>query len=142
MIRTVALASLLLLAACGDDAAETGAASNASAGGESAASGEDPARAAEAELVECAIAGAEFERICTVERAAGAEGLVLTIRAPSGSFRRLLVTGDGRGVVAADGAMPALVTPLGRDLIEVKIAADRYRLPARVGQGGAPKPAR
>ena len=142
MIRSLALASLLLLSACGDDAAGTRAATNSSASGESVARGEDAPSAGEVELVECAIAGADFERTCTVERAAGAEGLVLTIRAPNGSFRRLLVTGDGRGLVAADGAMPAVVTPLGADLIEVKIAADRYRLPARVGQGAAPNPAR
>ena len=56
----------------------------------------------------------------------------ITIRAPSGSFRRLLVTTDGRGVVAADGADPALVTPIAADRIQVAIAGDRYLLPATV----------
>jgi hypothetical protein len=85
--------------------------------------------------IECAVDGAAvFEPVCTLERITGPEGLALTIRAPNGSFRRLLVTTDGRGVVAADGADPALVTPVAADRIEVAIAGDRYRLPARVKQ--------
>lgn len=99
---------------------------------------EDPDAARRAALdgddrVECAVGGAlAFEPVCSVERMTGPEGLTLTIRAPSGSFRRLLVTTDGRGVIAADGADPALVTPIAADRIEVAIAGDRYRLPARV----------
>lgn len=82
--------------------------------------------------VECAVDGAAaFERVCTLERTAGRESL-LTIRGPSGSFRRLAVTRDGLGVRAADGAEPATVTVVGKDLIEVSIGSDRYRLPARV----------
>lgn len=83
--------------------------------------------------VECAVSGSGlFERACTVEQSAGDDGAVLTLRAPDGSFRRLLVTRDGRGVVAADGAEPARVTPLGEDRIQVAIGRDRYRLPATV----------
>jgi hypothetical protein len=83
-------------------------------------------------LVECAVDGAaDFERVCTLERTAGPETL-LTLRSPSGSFRRLTVTRDGRGVAAADGAEPATVSIAGKDLIEVSIGSDRYRLPARV----------
>jgi hypothetical protein len=67
-----------------------------------------------------------------VDRAHSPDGLTLTLRSPSGSFRRLLVTKDGRGVVAADGVEQAAVTPLGTDRIEVAIAGDRYRLPATV----------
>ncbi len=99
---------------------------------------EDPEAARRAALesadrVECAVGGAAaFEPVCRIERASGPEGLTLTIRAPSGSFRRLLVTTDGRGVIAADGADPALVTPVAADRIEVAIAGDRYLLPARV----------
>ena len=90
-------------------------------------------REAAVEKVECAVeVAAEFARVCAVERITGAEGLVLTLRAPSGGFRRLLVTRDGRGVVAADGAEPAQVTPLAPDRIEVAIGPDRYRLPATV----------
>ena len=66
-----------------------------------------------------------------VERTAGRD-VLFTIRSPSGSFRRLVATQDGRGVMAADGAEPAKVTVVGKDLIEVSIGSDRYRLPARV----------
>ena len=82
--------------------------------------------------IECAVAGAAaFARVCTVERTAGPD-VLLTIRSPSGSFRRLVATADGRGVMAADGAEPATVRIVGKDLIEVSIGTDRYRLPARV----------
>ena len=87
-----------------------------------------------ASRIECAVDGATvFTRVCTVERSPGPAAR-FTIRAPSGSFRRLLVTTDGRGVVAADGADPAVVTLLGDNRIEVAIAGDRYRLPATVKQ--------
>jgi hypothetical protein len=93
--------------------------------------GGPPAAKAE-DRVECALDGAAaFERVCTVERTAGRE-MFLTLRGPSGSFRRLAVTRDGRGVAAADGAEPATVTIVDKNLIEVSIGPDRYRLPARV----------
>jgi len=96
-----------------------------------AACGGPPAARVE-DRIECAVDGAvAFERICTMERTAGRE-ILFTLRSPDGSFRRLVATRDGRGVMAADGAEPATVTILGRDLIEVSIGADRYRLPARV----------
>ena len=114
-----ALLLLFALSACGD-------------------SGETPkdvlASAPEgAERIECAIAGAQdFKPVCAVDRAQSPDGLTLTLRSPSGSFRRLLVTRDGRGVVAADGVEQAEVNPLGADRIEVAIGGDRYRLPATV----------
>jgi hypothetical protein len=113
---------LLALAACGS--------------GDTEASQDALAAAAEgAERIECAVEGAQaFEAVCAVERVAGADGLTLTLRSPSGSFRRLLVTTDGRGVIAADGAEQAAVTPLGADRIEVALGGDRYRLPATVKQ--------
>src|SRR5688500_9903214 len=71
------------------------------------------AAAKNTDRIDCAMAGADAcERGCTVERIESAEGLTLTLRAPNGSFRRLLVTEDGRGVVAADGADPARVSIL------------------------------
>ena len=84
--------------------------------------------------IECAAAGTEaFETVCTVERMTNEKGeLVLTVRDPTGGFRRLLVTRDGRGVIAADGAEPAKVTVIEGNRIEVAIAGDRYRLPATV----------
>jgi hypothetical protein len=82
--------------------------------------------------VECAVDGAAaFERVCSLERTGGGH-TVLTLRSPSGSFRRLAIARDGRGVTAADGAEPATVTIVGKDLIEVSVGSDRYRLPARV----------
>ena len=118
-MRAWPLLSLSLLAACGDpDEARRRALAEA---------------AAEAGKIDCATEGASaFAPVCTVERTSSAEGLVLTIRSPSGSFRRLLVTKDGRGVVAADGADSANVSVAGGDRIEVEIAGDRYRLPATV----------
>jgi hypothetical protein len=103
------------------------------------ACGEEPAPPSgpqpKAEQVECAVGGATaFEPVCTIERSLGPDGLTLTVRSPSGSFRRLLVTKDGRGVVPADGAEKAVVTPVAGNRIEVAIAGDRYRLPATVRQ--------
>lgn len=97
-----------------------------------AACGGPPAVPVAQERIECALDGAAaFERVCTVERSAGPDP-VLTLRSPDGGFRRLAVTRDGRGVAAADGAEPAAVAVVGKDLIEVSIGSDRYRLPARV----------
>jgi hypothetical protein len=93
------------------------------------ACGGPPAAKAD-DRIECALDGAaEFERVCRVERTPGPD-VLLTLHAPSGSFRRLVATQDGRGVMAADGAEPAAVKAIGQDLIEVSIGADRYRLPA------------
>jgi glucose/arabinose dehydrogenase len=130
-MKAAALLLLALLAACG----------SGKAGGNGAAAAKDeatiaaPAATATTEAddrIECAVDGAAFARACTLERAAGPDGLVLTVHAPSGGFRRLLVTKDGRGVAAADGAEPAKVTVLGPGRIEVAIGGDRYRLPATV----------
>ena len=93
----------------------------------------DGPAAADADRIDCRPAGAQaFEPVCTVERLTGGKGLILIVRHPDGRFRRLLVTRDGRGVVAADGAEPAVVVPIGAHQIEVAIAQDHYRLPATV----------
>ncbi len=85
--------------------------------------------------VECAPPGeAVFAYACTIDRVQSQDGLFLTLRHPDGGFRRLLVTRDGRGVIAADGAEQAVVTPLAPDLIEVALGGARYRLPATVRQ--------
>ncbi len=87
----------------------------------------------------CAVSGATaFARVCDIERSETDKGLLLTVRHPDGGFRRLLVVKDGRGVVAADGAERAIVTPIGPKEIEVALAGNRYRLPATV-RGAAPK---
>ena len=87
----------------------------------------------------CAEAGStDFARVCTVDRSDSDAGLILTVRHPDGAFHRLLVTRDGRGVVAADGAEKAVVTVIGDGEIEVALGGDRYRLPATVK--AMPKP--
>jgi hypothetical protein len=91
------------------------------------------AKAAENGAIDCAIGGAtSFKRNCLVEREITEGELVLTIRHEDGGFRRLRVLKDGRGVVAADGAEPAVVQTLGASAIEVTVGGDRYRLPATV----------
>jgi hypothetical protein len=93
--------------------------------------GDAPAAAAEP-LIPCARGGAPLAPACTLDQAADAGGLVLTLRHPDGAFRRLRVTRDGRGVVVADGAQGARVTIVAPGTIEVVIAGERYRLPATV----------
>jgi hypothetical protein len=92
-----------------------------------------PPPAAPDSRIDCQPQGeAAFSRACTVETFDSDDGRLLTIRKPDGGFRRLRVTTDGRGVVAADGAERSRVTILPGNLIEVEIGGDRFRLPARV----------
>ncbi|MEP9401089.1 hypothetical protein [Sphingomonas sp. VNH70] len=107
----------LALAACGgDDAVPANPATDAG------------------ELVECAATpDAALARTCSVEQTLSADGTILTVRQADGGFRRLRITRDGQGVVAADGAEPARVTIVGSDAIEVAIGGARYRLPATIG---------
>jgi hypothetical protein len=89
-------------------------------------------RAVEDGRIRCAHADRPLVRDCNVERTLSDRGLILTLRHPDGAFHRLLVTQDGRGVVAADGARYALVGIADKDGIEVAIDGDRYRLPAHI----------
>jgi hypothetical protein len=121
----VALA--IALAACGSSKDSGGANSLQEAEAQSRAD------AANSGQIECAIGGAAaFTRTCTVERESSNGDLVLLIRHADGGFRRFRVLTDGRGVVAADGAEPAVTQLLGPKAIEVSVGADRYRLPATV----------
>jgi hypothetical protein len=89
--------------------------------------------------IDCRIgADDQFNRFCTVEREKSEQGTVITVRKPDGGFRRLVATRDGRGVAAADGAEQAAVTIVGENLIEVAIAGDAFRLPARIGPVAPP----
>lgn len=91
----------------------------------------------DAERIDCAVSGAsDYARVCAIDRAEGPDGLILTIRHPDGGFRRLKVTTDGRGVVAADGSEAATVGIAGDKQIEVTVGKDRYRLPATVKRQG------
>jgi hypothetical protein len=83
--------------------------------------------------IDCRIGNArQFERFCTIDYGESDAGRTLIVRKPDGGFRRLLVTADGRGVVAADGAETAQVTIIADDRIEVAIGGDTFRLPATV----------
>ena len=126
--RRLWAAPLIALAACHPptagqpDAARTNAKSAANA------------QAADARIP-CATGGAAtLTRTCTVDRETSPRGLVLTLHHADGGFHRLLVTRDGHGVIAADGAQGASVAIVGPDEIEVRIGGDRYRLPATIGK--------
>ena len=81
--------------------------------------------------IECAHEGTKlFDRTCTVEEMNSADGTVLIVGKADVGYRRLQITTDGRGVVSADGALPAKVTIVGDGVIEVAVGKDRYRLPA------------
>ncbi|MFM9852447.1 MAG: hypothetical protein ACKVOJ_06535 [Sphingomonadaceae bacterium] len=131
-MRIFSLIPLLILAACGgaEHKGQTLAEIEKQSAGRAA---DDQGRA------NCAVGGAtSFTQSCSIERAASDKGLVLTLRHDDGGFRRLLVTKDGRGVVAADGAEQAIVKPLTEGLIEVSLGGDRYQLPATVKGAAAP----
>ena len=131
--RSSALLLLPLLAACGEQRTDHQTLAKVEA--EQRAAADDEGR------IVCARQGSsDFARACTVDRADSGDGLVLTVRHPDGAFHRLLVTRDGRGVVAADGAEKAVVTVLGSDSIEVALGGDRYRLPATVRNGAGRHP--
>jgi hypothetical protein len=121
-MRIAAGIAALSLAACGS-ADPPAAITNGAAAPEAGA----PDR-----RIDCRAEGeAGFARICSVESADTADGRILTIRKADGGFRRLRVTTDGRGVVAADGAERTHVTILSDGRIEVEIGGDRFRLPGR-----------
>ena len=77
----------------------------------------------------------EFTEKCDIERVQNGDQRSLVMRHPDGGFRRFDIVTDGRGLVAADGAETAIVTPLSDGTIELSIGQDRYRLPATVKSG-------
>jgi hypothetical protein len=132
-VRLFSGLALLMLAACGDKPADTKVLARMEA--------EQTRQAADDGVLKCAPGGAtSLSRACTVDREETARGLVLTVHHPDGGFRRLLVTRDGRGVIAADGAQPAKVTVVDAGEIEVAVGDDIYRLPATVKAGIAQRP--
>jgi hypothetical protein len=119
-MRISSLAALLLLAGCGGDSSVPDADGN----GPRADNG---AQAADTRI-ECALGGAGFARVCTLEEEGDLKGARLTVRHPDGGFRRLLVAADG-SVSTADGAEAARVAGGGPGHVEVTVGRDRYRLP-------------
>lgn len=117
----------LLLTACGSQPAENTFQATTTASNEIVATQPEPPK------IPCALAGAaDLAPLCTFDTTETPAGTILTLRHPDGAFHRLQITRDGRGVIAADGAEPAKVTPLGPDSIEVALGGARYRLPATV----------
>ena len=87
--------------------------------------------AAAAGRVYCALGGAEdFQRNCTMDRIASADGTILVLGRADAGYRRFRLIATGYGVEAADGAEPATITMVNDGMIEVTVAQDRYRLPA------------
>jgi hypothetical protein len=82
--------------------------------------------------IACAVNGAPMADVCGVEHQATPSGPVLVLRHPDGGFRRVRIVSDGRGVITADGAIPARVKILDPTSIEVEIDGDTYRLPAKL----------
>jgi len=80
------------------------------------------------ERVACATGGRPLAADCTVDRASGDGGTLLTIRHADGGFRRLLLASDGT-IRAADGALPAKVTVAG-GVSDVTIGDARYKIPS------------
>lgn len=89
--------------------------------------------AAQSGRIFCALAGADgFRMDCTLDRMVTEDGSLLVLGRADVGYRRLRIANDGRGVVAADGAEQATVSIIDNGLIEVRIADDRYRLPATI----------
>lgn len=119
------------LLACGGNDAETLKEAEASADEAAALDGK----------VECALAGStSFERTCTTERIAGADGQILVIRHADGGFRRFRILTDGRGLAPADGFDETKISLIENGMIEVSSGDDKYRLPAQIKPQDAKAP--
>lgn len=91
-------------------------------------------------VIDCALGGAaKFAPDCFVQDSRVGEQQVLTVRNKDGAFRRFVMVDDGRGVVAADGADEATAKWSAEGVLEVSVAGDRYRFPARM-KADAPQP--
>lgn len=123
MIRVCLSLSMLALAACSSEAPVQ----------QQAEEGAKP--------IDCALGeGSDFGAFCFVENSEAEGQQVLTIRHPDGGFRRFTVNPDSSGLSVADGAdtaRNALIEEGAR--LEVVVGADRYRLPVRDHDAGAPK---
>ena len=126
------LAATLSLAACSGNEAESLEQAEASADEAGALDGK----------VECALGGSTvFERTCTTERIANADGQMLVIHHADGGFRRFKILTDGRGLAPADGFDETKIALIENGMIEVSSGDDKYRLPAQIkaSETAAPK---
>lgn len=86
--------------------------------------------------VACALGSdTDFAEKCDVERVQSGDKRELVLRHPDGGFRRFEIVTDGRGLIAADGAEEAVVTPLADGRIQLSVGDDRYRIPATIKRG-------
>lgn len=91
-------------------------------------------------VIDCALSGAaKFLPECFVEDSRSGGNRFLTVRHKAGTFRRFEMVDDGRGVVSADGADEATAKWSAQGVLEVSVAGDRYRFPARM-KDDAPQP--
>lgn len=80
--------------------------------------------------IECAIgAGADFAKVCKLERAGGEGEGVYLIHSPDGGFRRLRFDPDAGEFGAVDGADTLEILSQDGTYAEFSIAGDRYRVP-------------
>ncbi|HST37263.1 MAG TPA: hypothetical protein VLK25_11620 [Allosphingosinicella sp.] len=118
----LAPAALLLLAACSGEP-----------GDQTTNSAAAPAKGQPDRRIECRGTEAEpFARTCSMETFDSNDGRLVTVRKPDGGFRRLRVSNDGRGIVAADGAEQVTMANLRDGRILVSIGDDHFRLPGTV----------
>ena len=93
--------------------------------------GESPPPPRDSALISCALGGSDrFRRFCRAARTVRGERSQLVLSDPDGGFRRVTVSADGAGLVAADGAEQARIVRISGGEVEIAIAEDRYRLPA------------
>ena len=78
--------------------------------------------------VDCAIgAGADFSPVCTLEKVAGSDGLVL--HHPDGGFRRLMRDPATGSLGSIDGAEPLVSENSAEGQVQFAVGSDRYRIP-------------
>lgn len=86
----------------------------------------DASPAPEGEKIECAIGlGAAFDKVCTLERVAGRNEIVL--HHPDGGFRRLTTDPASGAPVPVDGAEPAVIEEA-EGAFQIAVGPDRYRI--------------
>ncbi|WP_137679109.1 hypothetical protein [Aurantiacibacter suaedae] len=82
-------------------------------------------------MVQCAVAGsASFAPDCSMELHEDSDGRTAILRHSDGGFRRFQLGVPGEGLITADGMEQAEVVP-GEGMVEVRVGADRYRLPMK-----------